>query len=440
MARRGGRTPLSVLLNGRLVGELNRQSSGAIDFLYDDEWLAWDNAIPVSLSLPLREDRYIGDPVVAVFDNLLPDNQDIRRRVTERSQAEGTDAYSLLSAIGRDCVGALQFVPRGTGPTRVGTIKADRLSERQVAALLGDLARNPLGIAPDNDFRISLAGAQDKTALLFWKDAWHLPRGTTPTTHILKPPIGKLASGIDLSYSVENEHLCLRLIEALGLPAARSRVVNFDGTPALVVERFDRLWSRDRRLLRIPQEDCCQALGVPPSRKYESERGPGIRAISELLKGSDAPERDQRSFFKAQIVFWLLAATDGHAKNFSLHLAPGGRFRLAPLYDVLSTQPLLDAGQLPKKQMKMSMAVGASRHYAVEAIQPRHFLQTAALCGIPERMVMTIFDELVAEGPRTVDTALSAMPRKFPEELARSIVRGFQRRLASVADATRKQP
>jgi serine/threonine-protein kinase HipA len=215
--------------------------------------------------------------------------------------------------------------------------------------------------------------------------------------------------------------------------------VSFEGTPALVVERFDRLWSRDKRLLRIPQEDCCQALGVPPSRKHEAERGPGIRAISDLLKGSDAPERDQRRFFKAQIVFWLLAATDGHAKNFSLHLALGGRFRLAPLYDVLSTQPLADSGQLARKQMKMSMAVGTSRHYAVDAIQPRHFLQTAALCGMPERTVMTIFDELVAEGPRAMDTTLSAMPRRFPQELAGSIVRGFERRLASLAEAMRKQ-
>jgi len=438
MARRRTRIPLNIYLNGRLVGQLNREGSGAIDFRYTAEWLEWDNAIPVSLSLPLREDRYIGEAVVAVFDNLLPDNQDIRRRVAERSQADGTDAYSLLSAIGRDCVGALQFIPEGMSPDPVGTIKADRLSDKEVAKLIADLTRNPLGIGDDMNFRISLAGAQEKTALLFWKNAWHLPHGTTPTTHILKPQIGKLSSGIDLSQSVENEHLCLRLVEAIGLPVARSAIKDFGAGNVLIVERFDRLWTKDKRLFRIPQEDCCQALGVPPTRKYESEGGPGIRAIINLLKGSDTPESDQRRFFKAQIVFWLLAATDGHAKNFSLQLGPAGRFILAPLYDILSTQPLFDASQLSKKQLKLSMAVGKSRHYAVDAILPRHYFQTAALCGFPEKTVLNIFDELIAEGNSAVKNTLSGLPRKFPQKLASLITDGFTKRLALLAEVTRK--
>ncbi len=102
MARRRTRIPLNVYLNGRLVGRLRRESSGAVDFQYDRSWLDWDSAIPVSLSLPLREDRYIGEPVLAVFENLLPDNDDVRRRLAERSRAEGSDAYSLLAAVGRD--------------------------------------------------------------------------------------------------------------------------------------------------------------------------------------------------------------------------------------------------------------------------------------------------------------------------------------------------
>jgi serine/threonine-protein kinase HipA len=150
MARRRTRVPLNVYLNGRQVGQLNRETSGAIDFRYAPAWLEWDNAIPVSLSLPLREDRYIGDPVIAVFDNLLPDNEDIRRRVAERSEADGTDAYSLLSAIGRDCVGALQFVPEGTAPDPVGTIKAEKMTDKEIVAQLADLTRNPLGRARED--------------------------------------------------------------------------------------------------------------------------------------------------------------------------------------------------------------------------------------------------------------------------------------------------
>ncbi|MGB6488870.1 MAG: HipA domain-containing protein, partial [Steroidobacteraceae bacterium] len=303
MARMSNRPPLRVYLNGRLVGHLRREASGAIDFTYDPTWLAWNNAIPMSLSLPLREDRYIGDPVIAVLDNLLPDNNDIRRRLAERAHAGGSDAYSLLAAVGRDCVGALQFVPEGVDTGKAGEVNAQAVTEREVAERISNLARNPLGIGEnDREFRISIAGAQEKTALLYWKDNWHVPHGTTATTHILKPQIGRLPDGIDLSNNVENEHLCLELVRALGLPAARSEIKDFTGKRALVIERFDRIWTSDGRLLRIPQEDCCQALSVPPSRKYESHGGPGICDLVELLKGSDVPDEDQKTLFKAQVI------------------------------------------------------------------------------------------------------------------------------------------
>ncbi|MEA3110031.1 MAG: serine/threonine-protein kinase HipA, partial [Gammaproteobacteria bacterium] len=264
--------PLNVYLNARLVGRLRRKRSGAIDFQYDQSWLDWDSAIPVSISLPLREDRYIGDPVIAVFENLLPDNDDIRRRVAEHTQAGGSDAYSLLAAIGRDCVGALQFIPGGTAVGAAGQLDARPITDHEIADLVKNLARNPLGIGEDQEFRISLAGTQEKTALLFWKDQWQIPHGTTATTHILKPQIGRLPIGIDLSNSVENEHLCLELVRAFGLPSAQSEIKDFAGRRVLVVERFDRTWTKDGRLLRVPQEDCCQALSIPPSRKYESDR------------------------------------------------------------------------------------------------------------------------------------------------------------------------
>jgi serine/threonine-protein kinase HipA len=433
MARRPARAPLDVYLNARLVGRLRRESSGAIHFQYDKDWLARANAIPVSVSLPLREDRYLGDPVVAVFDNLLPDNDDIRRRVAERSHADGADAYSLLSAIGRDCIGALQFLPDGTAPGAAGAIDAKAVSDQEIAAIISNLASNPLGIGQDQDFRISLAGAQEKTALLKWKDKWHVPHGTTATTHIIKPQIGTLPNGIDLPNSVENEHLCLELVAALGLPVAKSQIADFVGRRVLVVERFDRIWTRDGRLLRLPQEDCCQALSVPPSRKYESEGGPGIRKISDLLKGSDTPETDQATFFKAQIVFWLLGATDGHAKNFSIRLSPGGRFSLTPLYDIVSTQPSLDAHQISQNQMKLAMAIGDNRHHVVHTIVGRHFVQTAKSCGLPDKTVKSVIDGLVDAGGKAIDQVLGVLPEGFPEKIASSIAEGARRRLKLLA-------
>ena len=120
MAKKPAHIPLDVFLNGRKVGQLRREASGAIDFQYGPEWLAWDNNFAVSHSLPLREDRYVGDPVIAVFDNLLPDNDDVRKAVAARQHANGIDPYSLLAAIGRDCVGALQFLPEGEDPGNAG--------------------------------------------------------------------------------------------------------------------------------------------------------------------------------------------------------------------------------------------------------------------------------------------------------------------------------
>jgi serine/threonine-protein kinase HipA len=434
MARRPAHVPLHVYLNARLVGRLHKESSGAIEFQYDQSWLGWDSAIPVSLSLPLREDRYIGEPVVAVFENLLPDNENIRRRVAERAHAPGSDVYSLLGAIGRDCVGALQFVPDGVAVGEAGKIDARPVTDQEIAALMSGLARNPLGIGDeDRDFRISIAGAQEKTALLYHEGGWHMPHGTTATTHILKPQIGQLPNGIDLSNSVENEHLCLELVRALGLSVAKSEIKDFDGRRCLVVERFDRLWTKDGRLLRIPQEDSCQALSVPPARKYESDGGPGVCDLVDLMKGSDYPDEDQKTVFQAQIIFWLLGATDGHAKNFSIRLSPGGRYRLTPLYDVVSVQPSLDARQIRINQMKLAMAVGTNRHYVVNTITGRHFVQTAGLCGLPNKMARDVIEEIGDTGTAKIDQAVSALPAEFPGGVAESIAGGAKRRIASLS-------
>jgi serine/threonine-protein kinase HipA len=430
VARQPKHAPLNVFLNGRLVGRLKKAMSGAIEFQYDPTWLGWEHTFPVSLSLPLREDRYIGDPVVAVFDNLLPDNADIRSRLAARVSAEGADAYSLLAAIGRDCVGALQFLADGSDPGPAGSIEGRPIDDARIATLLADLGTTPLGISHDDEeFRISIAGVQAKTALLLWKNKWHVPHGSTATTHILKPQIGKRAGGIDLSRSVENEHLCMRLTSALGLPTAETTISDFAGQRVLVVKRFDRQWTRDKRLLRRPQEDCCQAISVPPVRKYQTDGGPGIRQILQFLKASDQPEEDRRLFIKAQLVFWLLGATDGHAKNFSVFLYPGGGFRLTPVYDVLSTQPALDAKQIQRKQMRLAMSVGDGRRYILDTILPRHFIQSAEQAGMPASVVQAVLSELAELTPKAIASVRGSLPKAFPEAISTSIFSGMERRL-----------
>jgi serine/threonine-protein kinase HipA len=429
MGRKQAHVPLNVFLNGRPVGVLRREATGAIDFRYEADWLAWDSTFPISLSLPLREDRYIGTPVINVFDNLLPDSDPIRKRVAERVGAEGTDAYSLLTALGHDCVGALQFLPDGVDPGAVGSADGKAVSDDDIADIIKNLASAPLGMGEDEDFRISIAGAQEKTALLRKDGRWFKPMGTTATTHILKPQIGTLPNGVDLSNSVENEYFCLKLLAALGVPTATAEIADFGDRRTLVVERFDRLWAKDGRLLRRPQEDTCQALSIPPTRKYQSDGGPGIRDILELLKGSDRPIEDITTCLRANIVFWLIGATDGHAKNFSVFLGPGGRFSMTPLYDVLTAQPSLDANQIRRNKFKLAMSVGTNRHYAIAEIMPRHFMQTAGNSGVANSLVQAILDDLATHALKTIDAVIETLPAGFPGAVADSVRRGVSQRL-----------
>lgn len=262
MARRATRPPLFVYMNNRRVGLIQRATSGAVSFQYDEAWCDLDNTIPLSLSLsmPVRRAPYLGDPVLAVLDNLLPDAEAVRRHLAGRVGAAGTDAYSLLEKIGRDCVGALQFVIADEEPPATDHIQGDALNEADICQLLKSLKSFPLGLNDNDGFRISLAGAQEKNALLWHNNQWKRHIGTTPTTHIFKPQIGPVPTQdgtIDLSHSVENEFYCLKLLQAFGVNIPNLSMRNFGDVRALVIERFDRQWTQGGRLLRIPQEDFC---------------------------------------------------------------------------------------------------------------------------------------------------------------------------------------
>ena len=423
------RLSLDVFSNGRKVGVYIRAADGRIVFQYDDDWLVRADPIPVSLSLPLQERPYVGAPVSAVFENLLPDNDKIRQTIAERYGAQGTDAFSLLAEIGRDCVGALQFIPTGETAPDVRRIEAEPVTDAMVAAQLKGLAQAPLGLDPEADFRISIAGAQEKTAFLKLGDKWQRPKGATPTTHIMKPPIGPLPNGIDMTKSVENEWLCMTLARELGLPVANTEIADFDGVRALVVERFDRQWARDRSwIIRRPQEDLLQALGYPPTQKYENERGPGINKIMDLLKASDQSKEDRLIFLRAQVVFWLMGAIDGHAKNFSIFLAPGGSFRLTPLYDIMSVDPAIAMGQLSYGQAKLAMAVGDHRHYRLDEIVLRHWQQTAKRCDVNSNAANDLFEDITDSVDRAVEQTANQIPEKFPGDISGPILESVRQR------------
>lgn len=445
MARKKMHIPLGILINGRLAGQLEKETSGAISFRYDESWLAWEHRFAISLSLPLRSTVYRGAPVVAVFDNLLPDNPNIRRRVAERTGAAGTDAYSLLEQIGRDCVGAMQFLPQGEDGGRDRAIHGEPISDKSIEKMLANLSGVPLGIDPEHEFRISIAGAQEKTALLNFEKRWMRPIGITPTTHILKPQIGEIPTStgiIDMAASVDNEHYCLTLLEQFGLTVAQTRIETFGKRRVLVVDRFDRQWRGGQELLRIPQEDCCQALGIPPSRKYQStvighQNGPSAVDILKLLAASDEPAKDRADFFKSQIIFWLIGATDGHGKNFSIYLRPGGGFALTPFYDVLSAQPAFDKKQIPNNRYKLAMSIGTNRKYKILDIWGRHFVETGREAGFGRTQIKAMIDDILAKAPSAAEQALARMPNDFAPDIHESIANAIEARLSRLEDAHR---
>lgn len=433
---------LDLWMNGERVGEWERDRRGVDVLRYNATWLDSPLARPVSLSLPLLPDggEHRGAVVDAYFENLLPDSEPIRRRIRYRFHTRSTSAFDLLTEIGRDCTGALQLLPHGETPPPVQQIDAEPLNDAEVAALLYGLAAPSLPgrIAEPTGFRISIAGAQEKTALLRHDGRWCQPNGTTPTTHIFKLPLGRVGNmRADMSTSVENEWLCGELLRALGLPVTRAEIGHFDDAKALIVERFDRQLARDGRWwMRLPQEDMCQALGVPPTRKYESEGGPGIARILELLRQSSHPD-DRAMFLQSQIAFWLLAATDGHAKNFSLHLEREGRFRMTPLYDVLSVYPILGrgTGALDPRDARLAMAVaGKNRHYKLAEIRRSHWNTMARDCGFADG-ADDLIDALLVRVPEALHTVSMQLPDGFPARVRDTVFAGVEaaaKRLAAM--------
>jgi serine/threonine-protein kinase HipA len=405
-----------------------------MELVYDERWVTAPESRPLSLSLPINLDGQSlkGDRVGFFFDNLLPDSEPIRRRIQSRFRTNRADAFDLLEAIGRDCVGAVQLLPDGEDPEGVFEIDARPVDESKIEELLRGLVAEPTGLASEEtEFRISIAGAQEKTALTRHRGRWCMPRGSTPTTHIFKLPLGIVGGRkLDLSTSLENEWLCSRILREYGLPVASCELAEFGSAKALVVARFDRqLHTSKKYWLRLPQEDFCQATGTPSVSKYESDGGPGLVSIARVLQGSDARDEDIGTLLRAQLLFWMLAATDGHAKNFSLRLLAGGRYRLTPLYDVISAWPITGSrgDQVHMKKLRLAMAVlGDNKHYRVSEIQRRHFNITAQRCGFGPNME-DIIDEVLAKTPAVVDSVGRTLPRRFPAKIFDAIVLGLTR-------------
>jgi serine/threonine-protein kinase HipA len=380
---------LIAILDGRETGRVVRDNRGRLSFTYKEAWRTATDAYPLSISMPLALAEHGDAKIDPYLWGLLPDNEMVLDHWARKFHVSARNAFGLIACVGEDCAGAVQFVR----PERLEAILGQTpptiewLDEAAIAQRLRTLRKDHSAWRiPRDTGQFSLAGAQPKTALLFDNNKWGVPSGRVPTTHILKPPSG------DFDGHAENEHLCLELGRALGFPVVDSRIMRFQDEIAIVVERYDRVRTA-AGLRRVHQEDMCQALSIPPTRKYQNEGGPGIRDIVELLKAySTSASEDVRTFLDAVAYNWLIAGTDAHGKNYALLIGAQARIRLAPLYDVVSVLPYQD---IDIARVKFSMKLGGE--YRLRNISLHHWRKLAEELHVNHDAMIQRVDDLTRQ-------------------------------------------
>ncbi|TBT59805.1 type II toxin-antitoxin system HipA family toxin [Vibrio parahaemolyticus] len=440
-------TSLLIHINNTKVGHLTKINNSQMQFCYDKKWLDQPHAYPISLSLPLQHQPHKGDPVANYFDNLLPDLTSKRKNIQRRYSTASTNTFDLLHAIGRDCVGSLSLVPEteivdSLAPTMLEPLSIDCLHN-----ILSAHKHNiPLGMLNKlSNFRVTVSGAQEKTTLLKIKNNWYLPNYNYPSTHILKFPIGFIQqpfSTLDMTESVENEYFCVKLAETVGFHVPKVEILEVEEMKALAVERFDRYWSKDEgALIRLAQEDMCQAMSLPTNLKYQTDGGIGIAEIMQLLNSSTNAQKDRDDFMRFQVFQWLIGATAVMQKNFSIFIEANGAYRLTPFYDIMSAYPTSHGRGINTRKLKLAMSLKSTskgNKWHLEKIYPRHFIATAETVGFCTIRMQEILEEFVDAFPNAIDQVVNQLPNGFPVHIVDSITTNTLRMLNKIRLANRK--
>ena len=391
--------------SGRLrVGRLRMSGSG-LAFAYDAGWLVDAAAFSVSTRLPRRVEAYEGSDLSSWLLNLLPEGE-AAATISRATGIAVADLLGLLGEIGRDTAGALRFAARRPSATRAA---ARILTDREIEAMIDQLPQRPLGFG-QKGVRLSLAGVQPKLGLAGRPHALELPIGDRPSTFILKPEVPRLWG------LAHNEAFCLALARAARIDAVRAEVRHFGKHAALLVERYDRV-QEGNDVRRIHQEDLCQALGVPPSRKYERNQAglPGPSAVDALrligqVVNSRPPAAARIAFLEALVFNVLIQNTDAHAKNYSLLIHAGDRIDLAPLYDLVSAYPYTT--------LTRNLAMGIAGKHRGDHIAGRHWQRLARDAGMSPRgileLVRSALERIVAQVEAVLDRHMADAATAHP--------------------------
>ncbi len=383
---------LDVYLHDDRAGTLERLDGARLRFTYDPEWLS-AAGMPISLSLPLREEPYADAECRPFFAGLLPEGEFLKS-IARTFHISAENPFTVLREIGGECAGAVSLVEHG-GPPPFSSAPGPRwLSNRELASLLEELPRHPLLADTEGDegIRLSLAGTRDKLGVLLDDGRVGITRGHPPSTHILKVPPR------ELSELVANEAYCMALAGETGLTVAPATPVRAGRLEALLVERYDR-FRAGSQVRRLHQEDLCQAAGRPPEAKYESEGGPGVAECGALIRAHAAgPGAALLRFLDALLFNVLIGNADAHSKNYSLLLEGPGAPRLAPLYDLISTRAY---GH--RFGRKMGMKYGGE--YRPDRIRGRHLDRLGDALGIAHRRVRKHAEDIATIAVRSREAA-----------------------------------
>lgn len=399
---------LDIFLYGRHIGKLHQSTNGgAISLTYNQNSQA--TLVPLSESLPIRTAPHTGIAVRAFIEGLLPEGENARISIANKFGISPRNPFALLENIGADCAGAVQFLPELDTQDSNAQAGLIEISESEIAARLAKLSQSSNESWVINNERWSLAGAQSKIALRLKDGLWHETIGAEPNSHILKPGIPSFRD------QALNEHLCLTALKHLGLKVAESKFHNFAGFPAIVITRYDRVSTDSGKLLRIHQEDFCQATATLPQNKYESNKGPNAQKIIQTLRKSSAPHESTEQFILGLVSNYLLGAPDAHAKNYSILKLPDGSAQLAPLYDIASAFPYNP--ESGSELSKAAMAIGNERRFF--KLERKHWEKLAFQCELNPSSILFLVEDLATRLPQAITSTIeSSEPEVQNSELA----------------------